>query len=93
MKKIAKGKRPIYFDDAQIDKLFAIAMALAGEVSVLRDRLDTIENLLESKGILSVTEIETYQPDEKVTQQREQWRSAYLERILRVLQQELETFN
>jgi hypothetical protein len=93
MAKTAKGKQPIYFDNPHIDKLLAIVMALTGEVSVLRERLDTIERLLETKGNVSIAEIESYQADENVTQQREQWRDAYLERVLRVLQQDLEALN
>ncbi len=38
MTKIAKGKRPVYLDNPQIDKLLAIVMALTGEVSVLHER-------------------------------------------------------
>ncbi|MBD2561857.1 MULTISPECIES: hypothetical protein [Nostoc] len=91
MAKIAKGKRPVYLDSPQIDKLLAIVMALTGEVSVLHERLDTIERLLEVKGILSATEIEGYQPDTKVTKEREQWRAEYIARVLRVVQEELES--
>ena len=47
MTRKAKGRRPTYFDDPENDKLLAIVMALAGEVSVLRDRLDTVERLAE----------------------------------------------
>jgi hypothetical protein len=93
MTKIAKGKRPVYLDNSQIDKLLTIVMALTGEVSVLHERLDTIERLLEVKGILSTTEIDTYEPDVKVTKEREQWRAEYIARVLRVLQEELETLN
>ncbi len=93
MTKIAKGKRPVYLDSPQIDKLLAIVMALTGEVSVLHERLDTIERLLEIKGILSITEIEAYEPDTKVTKEREQWRAEYIARVLRVVQEELETLN
>ena len=50
-------------------------MALTDEVSVLYERLDTIERLLKVKGILSPTEIEAYEPDAKVTKEREQWRA------------------
>ena len=49
MAKKAKGKKPTFFADPQVDKLMAIVMALAGEVSVLRERLDTVERLAESK--------------------------------------------
>ncbi len=93
MAKKAKGKRPVYFDDPQIDKLLAIAIALAGEVSVLRERLDTLERLAQAKGLFSIEEIETYQPDDQVAKEREQWRADYIARVLRVLQDEVEGIN
>ncbi|MCC5641981.1 hypothetical protein LC607_03190 [Nostoc sp. CHAB 5824] len=93
MAKIAKGKRPVYLDNPQMDKLLAIVMALTGEVSVLHERLDTIERLLEIKGILSPTEIEAYEPDAKVIKEREHWRAEYIARVLRVVQEEPETLN
>ena len=42
-------------------------MAVAGELSVLRERLDTIERLARAKGLLSLDEIEGYRPDEQVS--------------------------
>lgn len=90
MLKKAKGKRPVYFDEPQLDKLLAIVMALAGEVSVLRERLDTLERLASSKGIFLISEIEAYQPDDQVAQEREQWRADYIARVLRVVQEELD---
>lgn len=90
MAKKAKGKRPVYFDDPQTDKLLAIVMALTGEVSVLHERLDTIERLAEAKGLFSSQEIETYEPDEQAIKEREQWRNEYIARVLRVVQEELE---
>ncbi len=90
MAKKAKGKRPVYFDDPQIDKLLAIAIALAGEVSVLHERLDTLERLLQAKGLFSIAEIDAYEPDEQVAKQREQWRAEYIGRVLRVVQEELD---
>jgi hypothetical protein len=87
----AKGKKPTFFADPQVDKVLAITMALAGEVSVLRERLDTIERLLETKGLLSRQEIESYHPSEQAAEEREQWRVEYLDRILRVVREERET--
>ncbi|GGA46840.1 hypothetical protein [Okeania sp. KiyG1] len=84
--KQAKGKRPVYLDNIDNDKLLAIIMALAGEVSVLRERLDTIEKLLVAKGIISSEDIENYQPDAQVNEEREQWRTDYITRILRVIE-------
>ncbi|MCG5061412.1 MAG: hypothetical protein KA714_26460 [Limnoraphis sp. WC205] len=90
MLKTAKGQRPVYLNDPQEDKMLAIIMALAGEVSVLRERLDTVERLLETKGILSTVDIENHQPDERISEQREQWRIEYIARILRILEEEID---
>jgi IS5 family transposase len=90
MAKKAKGKKPTFFADPQVDKLMAIVVALAGEVSVLRERLDTVERVAESKGLLSRQEIEAYRPAEPAAEEREQWRSQYLARILRVVHEELD---
>lgn len=90
MAKKAKGKRPVFFPDPQVDKVMGIVMALAGEVSVLRERLDTIERLAESKGLFSHPEIEAYRADTQVAEEREKWRAEYIARILRVVREELE---
>ena len=65
-------------------------MALAGEVSVLRERLDTVERLAAANGLFTQHDIEAYHPDEDVMAERERWRTEYLERVLRVVHQELE---
>jgi hypothetical protein len=88
MKKKAKGKRPVYLQNPEQDQLLAIALALAGEVSVLRERLDTLERIAETKGLFTVADIEAYQPDPQVEQEREQWRADYIARVLRVLQED-----
>ena len=93
MAKKAKGKRPIYFNDPQIDKLLTVILALTGEVSVLHERLDTLERLATAKGLIDLQEIETYEPDERVAQEREQWRQAYIDRVLRVVREELDSLN
>ncbi len=46
----SKGNRPQYFDDPNMDQMHAMIVALATEVSVLTDRFDTIERVLEEKG-------------------------------------------
>jgi hypothetical protein len=90
MARKAKGKKPVFFNDPQIDKMVGIVMALAGEVSVLRERLDTIERLIEQKGLFSRQEIETYRPDPRAMEERERWRAEYIARILRVVHEELD---
>lgn len=86
----AKGRRPYFFDDPNIDKLLAMIMALTGEVSVIRERLDTHERLAEKKKFATPDNIEAYKPTEAVEQWRVQWRADYIARILRIVQVELD---
>lgn len=86
----AKGKRPAYFDDPAIDRLLSILMAVAGELAVTRERLDTLERLLEASGYLDRQAIETYRPDRETGLARNRLQREYVARILRGLQQELE---
>ncbi len=48
----------VFFDDPAIDRAFGVVMALATEVYVLRDRLRTVERLLDEKGVLSRGEVD-----------------------------------
>jgi len=86
----AKGRRPYFFDDPNIDRLLAMIMALTGEVSVIRERLDIHERLAEKKQMPTPRKVEAYQPTEAVDHWRDQWRAEYVARILRVVTDELE---
>ncbi|MFN7175363.1 MAG: hypothetical protein ACK4MX_00585 [Thermaurantiacus sp.] len=86
----AKGKRPAFFDDPAIDRLLSIVMALAAEVSVNRERMDTIERLLDAKGVISRTDIESFAPDRDAGYERGLAARAYIARILRGVQQDME---
>ena len=88
--KRAKGRRPDYFDDPAVDRLLSMVLALTGEVSVLRDRLDTIERLLHAKETLLREDIEHYAPDRAAGEERGLATKAYISRIMRGFQQELE---
>ena len=90
LKRKAKGERPYFFDDPNIDRVVSMLMGLAGEVSVIRDRLDSIERLLEDKQILPRSEIENYEPTSTVTAERAAWRATFLDEVLRIVQVELE---
>ena len=83
--KHSKGVRPQFFDDPTSDKLLAMVMALAGEVSVIRDRNDTLERLIDAKGLIDKSEIESYRPSKEVISERDAWRQEYLSHILRIV--------
>lgn len=86
----AKGKRPEYFDDPAIDRLFSTVFALAAEVSAVRERQDTIERLLDEKGSLTREDIENYVPDRQAGEERGLATRAYVSRIMRGFQQHVE---
>jgi polyhydroxyalkanoate synthesis regulator phasin len=86
----AKGGRPYFFQDPAVERVLNIAMALAGELAVARERLDTLERILEQKGILSRDEIEAFVPDDAAAEQRQTWHAEYIARVLRIVQQEME---
>ena len=86
----AKGKRPWFFADPNVERVLSITMAVAGELAVLRQRLDTIETLLEERGSVSKADIEAFTPNSAQQEARGHWNQEYLARILRILQQEQE---
>lgn len=81
----ARSPRPNPAGDAEVDRLLAMVMALAGEVSVLRERLDTIERLAAAKGVFSAADIDSYEPDEAALAARDRWRAGFLDRVLRIV--------
>lgn len=86
----AKGKRPQYFSDPDVDRLLAIVVPLIGELSVLRDRLDTVERLAAKHGLFALEDVENFTPDADEQNARDAWRAQYLDRIFRITQSELE---
>jgi hypothetical protein len=86
----AKGKRPDYFDDPATDRLMSIALALTAEVSVLRQRLDTLERLLEANGTLDRKALDEYVPDAEAAYERGVETRAYIARVMRGVTQAME---
>lgn len=86
----AKGKRPAYFDEPATDRILSIVMALAGEVAVNRERLDTIERLLDTNGTISRADIEAFVPDAQAGYDRGLLHREFVARILRGVQQDME---
>ena len=80
----AKGPRPHFFDDPAIDQIMTFFLELMTEVSVVRDRLDTVERLLDAKGNVSRDDIEAYRPDATVEAERAAWRDGYVKRVMRM---------
>jgi hypothetical protein len=86
----AKGERPTFFQDSNVDKVIAMVMGLAGEVAVMHDRMGTMEHLLEKKAGIKRSEIEKYKPSAKVMAERAAWREQFLGEVLRIVEIEQE---
>ena len=83
--RVAKGRRPFFLDSPDSDKLLAMIVALVGEVSIVKERLDTHERLAAQGKVATPEEIENYAPDEDVEDKREAWRAGMLERVFRII--------
>lgn len=90
LQRTAKGKRPQYFSDPAIDKLLNIVMAMMGELSVARDRIDALERLLDEAGVLDRQRVENYHPEPAVDAERQAARMQMIARVLRIIQKDLE---
>ncbi|MBR2648796.1 MAG: hypothetical protein IKD55_08140 [Sediminibacterium sp.] len=86
----SKGGRPYFFDDPAVERVLNISMAVATEVAVVRERIDTIERLLEAKGLLTQKEIEDFVPSDEQAEERQLWHARFAARILRIVQQEVD---
>ncbi|MEE2002910.1 hypothetical protein QWY20_15745 [Alkalimonas sp. MEB108] len=87
----AKGTRPWFLADQQTEQVLSIAMALATELAVTRERLTTLEAILVQQRVLSKDAIEEYRPSKQETAERSAAMQEYLARILRIVQQDKES--
>ena len=86
----AKGKRPRFLDNQDAERVLSVTMAVAAELAVLRQRMDTIEEVLTAKGSLTKSDIEAFTPTREQADARGQWTQEFIARILRIVQQERE---
>lgn len=81
--RISKGKRPRYFDDPAIDQVMTFLLELMAETSALRERVDTIERLLDEKGAIRREDIENYRPEPEGEAERSAWNQSFIRRVMR----------
>ena len=80
----SKQEFPCFFDDPAIDQMMTFFVELAAEVSVVYDRLDTVERLLETKGTINREDIESYRAPDTVEADRMVRRDRFLKRVFRM---------
>lgn len=89
----AKGFRPDYTGDFALERVTSIALALAAELSVVKERLDTVERLLDRKAIILADEIEAFLPDAGEAAARGLATKGYVARVMRGVQQAMEAMD
>jgi hypothetical protein len=89
-KRAPKGIKPRYFSDPATDKLLQMVITLAGELSVVRDRLDLIERLAARRGFFASGDMEALELTEEDEAERNIRRADFVARVLRVIDQDLE---
>ncbi len=78
-----KGHRPQFFADPAVDQLHAALLAMATELAVAFDRIDTLERLLETRLGIARADIEGYVPDEASAAQRARRHADIAARLLK----------
>jgi hypothetical protein len=76
------GSQPVFHDEATVDALGAMVIALLGEVMVMRDRLDANERLSARRGGDGPADVDRYLPDPAVAAERARYRDAAYDRVL-----------
>lgn len=80
------GCRP-YFMAEDVERVLAVTMAVAQELAVARQRIDTLERLLAQAGVLPAGAVDAFDPDPTAAGERAAWTQEYLARVLRIVQQ------
>jgi hypothetical protein len=77
--------RPTYLSGIDADRAVMMILALAADVSALRERLDTHERLAAAGVLAAPDAVEAYAPTEAVDAQRAAARRSMIDRVTRVL--------
>lgn len=82
------GNHPQAMAEPQAERVLAITIALAGEIAVLHEKLDTLARVATEKDRFTLADLEDYQPTPEIAAERDAWRKAYIQRVLNVLHED-----
>lgn len=86
----AAGDHTVFLGDPVQETLLSMVMALTGELSVLRERLDAHERLLGEAGLpLRPAEVDAYVPDAEAREYRQAVRQRILRHVMRAINERL----
>ena len=76
------GPTKYFFEDENVDRLFAMTMTLGAEISALGDKLDTVIRLLEAQNPVSAAAVRDYAPGDEVQAERDAARARFVGNLL-----------
>jgi hypothetical protein len=79
----AMPRRAIEGQSETEDQLIGMVTALAAQLAVTRERLDTVERLAEAAALFGPDQVDRFVPDAAATQQRDTIRQTLIARIFR----------
>jgi hypothetical protein len=81
--RLARGKRPVYGQATpeHVNQLLAAVTSLTAEVSVLRQRVKTLEALGTQAGWLATGAVDAHQPGTAQREEQAAWNEALLSRV------------
>ena len=88
--RLATPRRPIPDEDPEVSRLSAMVLALLGELTITRERLDTVERLLEAANVLRQSDIEAFDPGGQAAAAREQLRKRQIGKVMRPFRLDVE---
>ena len=84
--RVPKGKRAMFYTEPGVDQLYGIVTALAAELWAARERIDTLERVLEQSGTMPPDAVESFAPGPDLAARRQQEREAFIQRVYQVLE-------
>ena len=84
--RVPKGKRATFYAGPGVDQLYGIVTALAAELWAARERIDTLERVLEQSGVMPPNAVESFGPGPELAARRQQEREAFIQRVYQVLE-------
>lgn len=87
MKPQTAGRRDMPGLDESDDQTFAMIAALASELAMARERIDTLERLLAGSGALVPGAVDAYVPDEEAAKARGALRQRLIGKVFRPIRE------
>ncbi len=88
--RVPKGRRPVYLDSPDSERLLSMVLVLASEVSTLTEELEVLRAALLERGAVSPERLHALGLDPAGTARRAPRRQGLIERMLRIVQEDLQ---